>query len=210
MLAKTYKIVTDRLVIRCYQPEDASLLKTTIDESLDHLLPWMVWAKHEPEPVEIKMDRLRKYRGQFDLGVDYTFGIFDKEEQNLIGSTGLHNRRGETAREIGYWIGAKYIKQGFATENVRALVKIGFEIEQLERIEIRCAPDNIASRSVPKKLGFIHEATLRDRVTAPDGNPSDIMIWSLFKDDYLKSDLVNFNLKAFGADGKAIIMDNLA
>lgn len=37
MLAKTYKIETERLVIRCHQPSDAILLKTSIDESLEYL-----------------------------------------------------------------------------------------------------------------------------------------------------------------------------
>ena len=80
MLAKTYKVITDRLVIRCYQPEDAFLLKKSIDSSLDHLRPWMRWTEEEPESIESKIDRLRKCRGQFDLGIDYTFGIFNKDE----------------------------------------------------------------------------------------------------------------------------------
>ena len=65
-LAKAYRIETERLVIRCYNPSDAPLLKLAIDESLDHLRPWMPWAMHEPESVEAKIDRLRAYRGQFD------------------------------------------------------------------------------------------------------------------------------------------------
>ena len=89
MLAKTYKIETERLIIRCYEPKDAKLLKQSIDESLEHLIPWMPWAKNEPESLANKMGRLRKCRGQFDLGLDYTFGIFSKDEKKLIGSTGF-------------------------------------------------------------------------------------------------------------------------
>ena len=70
MPAKTYRIETDRLVIRCYQPTDAVLLKQAIDESLDHLRPWMPWAMEEPETVEEKVARLRRFQGQFDLGND--------------------------------------------------------------------------------------------------------------------------------------------
>ena len=67
----------------------------------------MVWAKAEPEPLAAKVERLRKYRGQFDLGENYTFGIFSKDEKVLVGSTGLHPRIGPNAREIGYWINAR-------------------------------------------------------------------------------------------------------
>ena len=93
--AKTYRIETERLVVRCYSPKDAPLLKASIDESLEHLRLWMPWAHDEPESLEKKTARLRKYRGQFDLGIDYTFGIFNEEEDTLIGSTGLHTIAGQ-------------------------------------------------------------------------------------------------------------------
>jgi hypothetical protein len=36
-----YRIHTKRLIIRCWRPKDAPLLKLAIDESLDHLRQWM-------------------------------------------------------------------------------------------------------------------------------------------------------------------------
>lgn len=204
-IARTYRIETDRLVIRCYEPSDASKLKDAITESLDHLLPWMPWAKSEPEDIEAKINRLRLFRGQFDLGQDYVFGIFDKSERELIGSTGLHTRLDKNAREIGYWINVKYINQGFAMETVSALTKIGFEIEQLTRIEIHCAPDNIRSQNIPKKLGYELEATLKNRTTDTFGNLRDIMVWTMFKQDYKLSSIRKINLKAFDILGREII-----
>jgi len=47
-----YRIQTDRLLIRCYSPEDAPKLKEAIDASLDHLRPWMPWAKDDPETLD--------------------------------------------------------------------------------------------------------------------------------------------------------------
>ena len=35
---KAYKIVTGRLVMRCYEESDALLLKKSIDENLDYLV----------------------------------------------------------------------------------------------------------------------------------------------------------------------------
>lgn len=197
MNAKIYKIETDRLIIRCYKPKDAPLLKKSIDESLKHLQPWLLWAKKEPETVQTKLDRLRKYRGQFDLGIDYVFGIFNKDEKVLIGSTGLHTRIDNNAREIGYWINVNYLKMGYATETVKALIKVGFEIEGLDRIEIRCSPNNLASQAIPKKIGFLLEATLKNRIRDSNGNLRDVMIWTMFKEAYFESDHTNFKLQAF-------------
>ncbi len=44
------RIHTRKLVLRCWNPTDAPLLKAAIDESLDELRPWMPWARNEPGP----------------------------------------------------------------------------------------------------------------------------------------------------------------
>ncbi|NRB63116.1 MAG: GNAT family N-acetyltransferase [Saprospiraceae bacterium] len=203
-MAKTYRIETERLVIRCYQPQDAKLLKEAIDVSIEHLKPWLTWATDEPEPLQSKIDRLQRFRGQFDLGVDFIFGIFSKDESELIGSTGLHNRIGDDAREIGYWISVEHVKRGYALENVMALVKVGFELEGLDRIEIHCAPQNIGSRRIPEKLGFTHEGTLRRRIPTENGQNDDEMIWTLFADEYQRCAWKDIPIRAFDVVGNLL------
>ncbi|TLN26019.1 N-acetyltransferase, partial [bacterium] len=39
-----YRVVSDRLVIRCWNPEDAPLLKEALADSVEHLKPFMPWA----------------------------------------------------------------------------------------------------------------------------------------------------------------------
>src|SRR5262245_8467890 len=87
-----YRIETPRLVIRCWEPRDAPLLKAAIDASLEHLLPWMPWAKDEPQSVEAKMELLRQFRGRFDLGKDFVYALFDRQEREVVGGSGLHPR----------------------------------------------------------------------------------------------------------------------
>lgn len=58
--APAYRVRTSRLFIRCWQPRDAEMLKTAIDESLEHLRPWMPWAMGEPEELQAMIDRLRR------------------------------------------------------------------------------------------------------------------------------------------------------
>jgi hypothetical protein len=57
-----YRIETRRLLIRCYKPSDAPLLAESVTESLEHLRPWMPWVYNEPEPIEIKIQRLKLFR----------------------------------------------------------------------------------------------------------------------------------------------------
>ena len=124
-----YRVATLRLIIRCLEPRAAAIMKVAIDSCTSHLRPWMPWATIEPAPLETRTQFLRQCRGKFDLGIDFTYGIFDKNEKEVIGGTGLHTRIGIESRELGYWIHERYSRIGYATEVAAALTKVAFEIE---------------------------------------------------------------------------------
>lgn len=200
-----YRILTRRLVIRCWNPEDAVLLKEAVDASIEHLRPWMPWASLEPTDLQKKVDWLRTTRGEFDLGKNFTMGIFNPEETRVLGGTGLHPRIGPGALEIGYWIRAGFTRQGLATETAAALTRVAFELEVVRRVEIHCDPANVASAAVPAKLGFTHEATLRQRTLDAAGQARDSMIWTLLRDDYPSSPCAAAVLHAYDAAGREIL-----
>jgi RimJ/RimL family protein N-acetyltransferase len=198
-----YRIVTERLVLRCRDPHDAPLLKDTVESSIDHLLPWMPWAANEPQSLEEKVELLPQFRGKFDLGQDFTYGIFDRDETNAVGSTGLHTRVDTEAYEIGYWIRVERTGEGLATESSAALTRVAFELTAVERIEIRCDPANERSRAIPRKLGYTEEATLRRRLHHPE--PRDVVIYSLFREDFPSSPAASVTIGAYDAAGTRVI-----
>jgi RimJ/RimL family protein N-acetyltransferase len=153
-----YRILTPRLVVRCWDPRDAPLAKEAIDSSLDHLRPWMPWAAHEPQTLAQKVELLREFRGQFDLGSNTVYAIFDRSEERVLGGTGLHPRIGPGGLEIGYWIRADAAGQGLVTESTAALTRVAFEVAGARRVEIRCSPANHASAAIPRKLGYEESA----------------------------------------------------
>lgn len=191
-------------MIRCWEPKDAPLLKEAIDLSIDHLLPWMPWAVAEPQTVEEKVELLRSFRGKFDLGQDYILAIFDRDETEVLGGTGFHLRRGDDEREIGYWVRADRANQGIVTEATSALVKVGFEVDQLHRLEIRCDPENSASGAIPRKLGFRLEATFRKHMIPGHDEPQDVMVWSLLKEEYLSTPSAKIAVKAYDVLGNRV------
>jgi len=200
-----YRIVTPRLVIRCWNPQDAPLMKNAIQANVDHLLPWLPFARAEPEELQVKIERMRHWRSRFDSDVDYTYGIFNAEESRVVGGTGLHKRVGDRAFEIGYWIDHELINQGYATEVSAALVKTAFEVMDARRVEIHCDPLNHRSAAIPRKLGFIHEATLRERFPASEYEWTDIMIWSIFAGDYPESPARQIKIQAFDSANRQLI-----
>ena len=199
-----YRIETERLVVRCYQPSDTQLLADSVMESVEHLNPWMPWAHDEPRTFEERLKGVKRFRGRFDLQEDYVYGIFNPEETKLLGGTGLHTRLGEDELEIGYWIHKDYINKGLVTESTAALVKVAFEIVHVHRVEIHCDPENLASASVPRKLGFTHEGTLRSNSPFLD-RWSDSMVWGLLKDEYPNSPSFKARIKVFDARGNSVL-----
>ena len=199
-----YSIRTRRLIIRCWNPTDASLLKTAIEESVEHLRPWMPWAHNEPEEFQRKIERIRLWRSQFDAGRDFVYGIFNQDESRVLGGTGLHTRAGEGAREIGYWIHKDYLNVGLATEVACALTRVAFEIDHVKRIEIHCQPENVRSAAIPRKLGYSYEGTLHKRAPFLD-RMVDSMIWTLFAEDYPKTPCASAELEAFDVIGRRIL-----
>ncbi|MFZ6030522.1 MAG: GNAT family N-acetyltransferase [Chloroflexota bacterium] len=205
ILGPAYRVETARMVLRCWNPPDATRLKEAVDASLDHLLPWMPWAKHEPTDLQTKIDLIRKWRGGFDLGEDFVYGVFDRAERRVLGGTGLHTRLGSRVREIGYWIRVDAIGQGLATELSAALTRVAFEIDNVQRVEIHCDARNVRSAAVPEKLGYTLDATLRQRTLDVDGNPRDTMIWSLLALEYPSSPASAAAIKAYDAAGRPLL-----
>ena len=47
-----YRVETPRLVLRCWSPEDAPELRRALDDSDQHLRPWIPFMKDEPRNLE--------------------------------------------------------------------------------------------------------------------------------------------------------------
>jgi RimJ/RimL family protein N-acetyltransferase len=202
--AAPYRIETERLVVRCYEPRDAPLLKEAIDSSLEHLQPWMPWALDEPQTLEQKLELIELFRAAFETGENFTYGIFRADEAELLGGTGLHPRVGPGGLEIGYWVRASATRQGIVTESTAALTRTGFEVCGADRIEIRIEPRNEASFGVPRKLGFLEEATLRRRLPGREGGPlRDVTIFTMFREDF--DPAIAPGIRAFDARGEQLL-----
>jgi RimJ/RimL family protein N-acetyltransferase len=202
-----YRILTTRLLLRCWELSDAPALGEKLIYNLEHLRPWMPWSTEENAEVETQYQRLRSVRARFDTDQEYGYGIFDRSGQEILGSAGLHRRVGDAALEIGYWIDKDHTRQGLTTEASAALTQAAFEIFKVGRVEIHCDPRNEASAGVARKLGYTLEATLRQRLLDYYGTSSDSMIWSMLKDEYPTSPAASLGIEAYDGAGRRISLD---
>ena len=166
------RIESERLIMRCWHPHDAPLLKAALDSSLPELQRWIPWAMramNEPSELDVLEDRLSGYRDDFFAGRSALFALMDPDETEVLGGAGLYRRVGPHALEIGYWVRSDQAGQGLATEAVQAMTDVGFMLSGIERIEIHCDPLNAPSIAVPRKLGYDHKGPVVDHAGRPEG-----------------------------------------
>ena len=132
--------------------------------------------------LDYKLERIRK--GLSNERVDYRiFDLIEKESNVVIGSCGYHNwMKDHNRSEIGYEIFPKYQNQGYMTEALQNIIKIGFDQMNLNRIEALVSPDNLASIKIIEKNGFIQEGVLRGHYKVDDGY-EDSLMYALLKSD---------------------------
>jgi ribosomal-protein-serine acetyltransferase len=173
-------VVTPRLTLRVWRPEDVAALDRAVDESREHLSPWMPWANRPAEmPTE---EFIADRRAQWLSGGDATYGVFVGDA--VVGGTGLHTRRGPQVLEIGYWIHVDHIGRGYASELSRALTDTAFTVPHIEWVEIRHDRANVRSRAVPAKLGFTLVAeNPGERLTSGDEGVD--CVWSIDRATWL-------------------------
>lgn len=173
------RIETSRLVLRLAQADEAHLVRAAIDSSLDHLRAWMPWALNEPRSLADTRALLTRGRARFSSGDDFQYSIFDAGETEIVGGIGLHRRSEQDCLEIGYWIRADRVGQGFATESARALTEAALQMPDTERVQIDCDPSNVPSKRVPEKLGYTLVERREGNKRTPSGDVRDTLVYQL-------------------------------
>lgn len=153
------RLETERMTLRLPQHADWRAWAALRAESEAFLAPWEpVWSA---DHLSRRAFTNRVYWAQRAeaQGTALPLLMIRREDQALLGAITLDNiRRGPAqAGTLGYWVGAKFARQGYMREAIRAVVHHAFTQLDLSRIEAACLPENAASRAVLEGTGFKYE-----------------------------------------------------
>jgi ribosomal-protein-alanine N-acetyltransferase len=157
--AKKVAIPTERMILRPPAHADFRAWTGLRAESADFLRPWdPIWAEDHLSRRAF-VNRVQWASRAVSDGSGLPLLLFRREDNALLGAITLDNiRRGPAqAGTLGYWIGARFARQGYMREAIRAVVHHAFTELDLSRIEAACLPENAASRGVLEKTGFKYE-----------------------------------------------------
>lgn len=173
-----------RVVVRPYRLEDADELFAAVEESRQHLWPWLPWVTQH-QTVEDTRDFILRTQAKWLLREDdLTVGFFEASSGRYLGGSGLHIRGWDVpAFEIGYWIRASAEGHGYVVETVKLLTDFAFTSLDAQRVMIRCDARNARSAAVAERLGFVREALLRNDMRDANGEVRSTLVFGLTPDD---------------------------
>ena len=174
----------DRVVLRQPQVSDHSEWATLRERSREFLRPWEpIWPVDDLTRGAFRR-RLKRYAEDQRSDQAYSFFIFRKSDNTLVGGITLANvRRGVAqAGSIGYWIGEPVARQGLMSAALRALIPFSFVTLRLHRLEAACIPTNVASIRLLEKSGFQREGYARQYLCI-NGMWQDHLLYARIKDD---------------------------
>jgi ribosomal-protein-alanine N-acetyltransferase len=179
------ELETKRLVLRRMTPADAEFyLRHFSDPDIVELT-----AFDAPQTIEKATQELLEFCIRpFEENKGIRWGIALKGETELAGTIGYHQwvkTSGYHAR-VGYDLTPAHRRRGIMTEALEAVLRYGFEMMRLNKVEACTDTRNVPSIRLLQKLGFHQDGVLREN-TYFHGRFIDEAIFSLLVDEWRKS-----------------------
>jgi len=172
------EIVTERLELREYGPQDTALVMEVLAAEPEALPPG---APSQPDGVAAWLETGVHQSRQGGDGVHVM--MLDQAKGIIVGSIGLFHTDWEArSAEVGYGVRADQRGLGYATEALAGLTRWAHTEAGFQRVWLTANTDNFASVRVAEKAGFVREGTMR-RSGLEDDGLHDQALFSRLDDD---------------------------
>ncbi len=173
----------DGLLLRTPQMTDFEEWSALREASRDFLTPWEpTWPDDDLTRSAFRR-RIKRYSEDLRSDQGYAFLIVRYSDGATVGGLTLANiRRGVAqACSLGYWMGLPFVRQGYMTAAVRAVIPFAFATLRLHRLEAACIPTNAGSIRLLEKNGFLREGYAREYLCI-NGTWQDHLLFARLKD----------------------------
>ncbi|KFI27538.1 GCN5 family acetyltransferase [Paenirhodobacter enshiensis] len=178
------RVETERMTLRLPAHGDFRDWSLLRQESREFLTPWEPSWSDDHLSKRAFTNRVYWAQRAEIAGTAVPFFLIRREDGRVLGAITLDNIRRGPAQSgtIGYWIGARYARQGYMREAIEAVVFYAFHDLGLSRIEAACLPENAASRGALEKSGFKYEGVAQAYLQI-DGRWRNHVLYSSLRSD---------------------------
>lgn len=176
-------IIDNDIELRLVDTHHSKAMFMSIDSNREHLRKYLPWVD-STKTVDDTRGFIESTKKQHAANNGFNAGIWYRGE--FAGVIGFHNIDHSNKNvSIGYWLDERYVGKGIMTKACREFVDYAFNTLELNRVEIRCAEDNLKSRAIPERLGFIKEGIIRDGELLNHGYV-DSVVYGILKREWSK------------------------
>ncbi|MFB6361134.1 MAG: GNAT family N-acetyltransferase [Halobacteriales archaeon] len=170
------------LVLRTIEEDDLEFLRDTINDP--------AVRRHLPNRLPLNLEGEREFYEDVIVGDDDTLNLLiwqaadgesDGRRAGTIGVHGLGSIDGTS--EIGLFLEPGSWGRGLGTEASRLVTDWAFREQGRHRVIARVTESNDASAAIWEKLGYRHEATLRE-AGFQDGEYVDEHLYAVLEDEW--------------------------
>ena len=176
-------IIGEGVVLRTPQMTDYNDWAALRERSREFLTPWEpTWPADDLSRSAFRR-RIRRYAEDLRTDQGYAFLIVSNADDAIVGGLTLANiRRGVAqAGSLGYWMGLPFVRRGYMTAAVRAVIPFSFNTLRLHRLEAACIPSNAGSIRLLENTGFVREGYAREYLCI-NGIWQDHLLYGRLKD----------------------------
>lgn len=175
----------DAVFVRPGLPRDWRAWAELREQSRDFLAPWEPTWPADALTRAAFLRRIRRHAAEWRDDEGYSFLVFERGSEMLVGGIGLSNVRRGVAQmaTMGYWVGKPYARRGYTSEAARLVLGFAFGQMGLHRVEAACLPANAPSRGLLEKVGFQREGYARGYLRI-DGRWADHVLYAILRDDW--------------------------
>jgi RimJ/RimL family protein N-acetyltransferase len=179
-MAPVQELNTPRARLREVRPDDAEALLDIYGHP-----EGVRYLGRPPQTLEQVQTRLQRMREDIERGEAAFWVMTDPGADRAVAYLGFFrwDPPHQTA-ELGYVLAPARWGQGLMREVLPVLVRHGFDVLGLHRMEARIDPGNVASIKLAGRLGFRPEGALRDRTRNADGSREDLLLFGLLRPEF--------------------------
>ena len=176
------RFVTERLVVSIFELGDGAEYHRLLRDNVAHL------EEEVSEPrslgsVDDTEAYLRGKRIEWLSRERFVGKIVERAGGGIVGQLWIEPRWEKQLFEIGYFLEEASTGKGYATEAVRGAMEFLFSEVGAAKLEILTKATNRPSIGVAERCGFLLEGRIRQRSRTNAGEPVDLLIFGLLRDE---------------------------
>lgn len=180
------EIFSEKIVLRQVQETEVNDLLMIINE------PEIRFLGDTSLPFPIQKNSVLKYIGLTNEASAHVYGIFEKENGNIMGNLAIHNfNLVHQNCEIGINISSNYRHKGFGKEAIQLIIQFLFKNTPMHKIKINVFSFNKNAIKLYESIGFTLDGVLREEIFKANAF-HDMYLYSLLKSEWeIPSNLID-------------------